>query len=344
MTDALTKQRLCELANEAGTPCISLFLATHAAPRSSLQDAARLERLLQRTRRHLNECVADDFDLHAQLAVLDPLLHDRKFWRQQSVGLAVFVGAKRCSWFRLPICLPESATVASRYELRPLLPLLSESARFFILSLNRTGVRMFECTKDVATEFQIAGFVPEQSGHSFYPDYFRRIASRVAAFASGSHAPVLLAGEEPLLRAFRIVAGRLNLLEESLEASGDLPAAELHQRGLAIFRGRAAAIQSNATAHFRHRLSCGGASQHIEEIVPAAFLGGVEALFVTPAAHLWGKYDICDWTVHPHGTPQPDDQDLVDLAAVMTYLHDGSVFVVDADEMPNHGDIAAVFR
>lgn len=344
MTDALTKQRLCELANEAGAPCISLFLATHVAPRSSKRDAGRLERLLQRTRRQLKTSDADDCELNAQFAALNPLLHDRKFWRQQSLGLAVFVGAQHCSWFRLPIRVPESATLASRFQLRPLLPLLSESGRFFILSLNRSGVRLFECTEDVATEFQIAGLLPEQTGRSCSPEFFRRIGSRVAAFAGGSHAPILLAGDEPSLRVFRIVAGRLNLLQESLEDSGDVPAAELHRRGLVILRARASAIRNAAAAQFVQRLSRGGASRHIGEILPAAFLGGVEALFVTPEAHLWGKYDISDWTVHLHPMPQADDQDLVDLAAIMTYLHDGSVFVLDAEEMPAPGDIGAVFR
>lgn len=344
MTDALTKERLCELATEAGGPCVSLFLPTHAAPCSAQQDAVRLERLLHRTRRQLDASVPDAFELDAQLAALSPLLHDRKFWKQQSVGLAVFVGAQRCSWYRVPILLQESATVASRFRLRPLLPLLGESARFFILGLNRSGVRLFECTKDTATEFQIAGFLPERSGRGYYPDFFRRIASRVSAFAGGSDAPILLAGEEPLLSAFRIVAGRLNLLEESLEAPFDLATAELHQRGLAILQARAAAIQSAAVERFTQRLARGGASQHIEEILPAAFLGSVEALFLASGAHLSGKYDICDWSVHPHTIPHPDDQDLIDLAAVTTYLHNGSVFVLDPEEMPNRLDIAAVFR
>jgi len=37
-------------------------------------------------------------------------------------------------------------------------------------------------------------------------------------------------------------------------------------------------------------------------------------------------------------------EDLLDLAAVQTILHGGTVYIMKPDEMGDHGPIAAIFR
>jgi hypothetical protein len=49
-------------------------------------------------------------------------------------------------------------------------------------------------------------------------------------------------------------------------------------------------------------------------------------------------------TVDLHPEPQPDDEDMLDFAAVHTFLNGGHVYTVEPEEMPNNQLVAAIFR
>ena len=145
MTDPLTRERLWELANEAEGPCVSVYLPTHPALRPERHGAVRLRSLLRSTRKSLTPLLPIGLDLHTRLDGLQALVQDRRFWTQQSMGLALFISPHRCCWYRVPISLGETAVIGPRFHLKPLLPLLGESARFFILAVNQSRVRFLEC-------------------------------------------------------------------------------------------------------------------------------------------------------------------------------------------------------
>jgi hypothetical protein len=42
--------------------------------------------------------------------------------------------------------------------------------------------------------------------------------------------------------------------------------------------------------------------------------------------------------------PQPGDQDLLDLAAVQTLFHGGTVYAVDPGDVPDDAPVAALLR
>ncbi len=344
MTDALTKVTLCELAGETVGPCVSIYMPTHSASEPDGHDAGRLRRLVRDARARLSESGAERLPaLRSQFEYLDTLVRDRKFWLQQSIGLAVFIGPNRCNWFRVPLCLHESASIGSTFCLKRLLPLLSESARFFVLSLTQGGVRLFECTHEVTAEFPITAAEPPCHESAQYAPFIRCIALRLRILAL--RCPVVLAGQNSLIRSFRRAADDVNLLDDCIITGPEgLPTRELHRRGIELLQTRADRILSSESNLFFAQKDCGGASCTLHEILPAAYLGRVECLFLRYGARIWGKYDVCDWAVCEHPAPLPGDQDLADLAAIMTYVHDGSVFVLNPDAMPTDQPVAAVFR
>ncbi|HSM57416.1 MAG TPA: hypothetical protein VK879_14795, partial [Candidatus Sulfomarinibacteraceae bacterium] len=86
------------------------------------------------------------------------------------------------------------------------------------------------------------------------------------------------------------------------------------------------------------------ASDELSKIVPAAFQGRVDALFVALNMQEWGSYNPETNSIYIHDTRQNDDEDLLDFAALQTLANGGTVYAVSADEIPGRGSAAAVFR
>ncbi len=72
------------------------------------------------------------------------------------------------------------------------------------------------------------------------------------------------------------------------------------------------------------------------------FRGRVETLFVNNDAELWGIMDESTENVEVHTVRQPDDQDLLELAALRTIVAGGVVYPVTASEMPRDPEAPAV--
>jgi hypothetical protein len=84
------------------------------------------------------------------------------FWRRQSDGLAVFRSRDLFRTFTLPEVFDEALTVAERFHVRPLLPLLQEDRRFYILALSQKELRLLEGTCQNVREIEIES-VPRAS-------------------------------------------------------------------------------------------------------------------------------------------------------------------------------------
>jgi hypothetical protein len=70
----------------------------------------------------------------------------------------------------------------------------------------------------------------------------------------------------------------------------------------------------------------------------------VEFLFVAVGLQRWGTFDQATNGVRVHEEAEPGDEDLMDLAAVHTFLNGGKVYAVKPDHVPGDAPLAAVFR
>ena len=82
----------------------------------------------------------------------------------------------------------------------------------------------------------------------------------------------------------------------------------------------------------------------IEHVVPAAFDGRIDTMFVDESAHQWGCFATDSRFVEVHEELQQGDEDLLDLAAVETLAHQGTVYAVGKEAMPTHAAAAALLR
>jgi len=86
------------------------------------------------------------------------------------------------------------------------------------------------------------------------------------------------------------------------------------------------------------------ASNQLDDILQAAYMGRIDSLFVPLDTELWGTYDFNTHKLAVHDTQQPGDSDLLDLAATQTILNGGNVYAVPRPDMPDDSVIAAVYR
>jgi hypothetical protein len=144
----------CLLAPQSGH-CVSLYFPTHVGGIEGEGDEARLMHLLNRAEADLAAHGLRTPEAREFLAPARALSTDKMFWKARNRSLAVFQSANLFRAFRLPLDLPEAVTIGRRFRIKPLLSLLADNDRFFILALSQNHVRFFTAGKYRAEETPI---------------------------------------------------------------------------------------------------------------------------------------------------------------------------------------------
>jgi hypothetical protein len=177
--------------------------------------------------------------------------------------------------------------------------------------------------------------------------YFRRIDKQLQELLPDEQAPLVLAGVEYLLPIYREASHSSHLIHEGIEGNPEnLSGRKLHQQAWKIVHPLFNAAQKEAVMQY-HRLSDSAsdqASNDLEKIVPAAYAGRIETLLAATGVQHWGMFDPRTNKVQLHSEAKPGDEDLLDLAAVQTFLKKGTVYALDPKDMPDDSAVAAIFR
>jgi hypothetical protein len=175
--------------------------------------------------------------------------------------------------------------------------------------------------------------------------YFRRVDKAVHGVLRTERAPLVLAGLEYLFPIYRQANTYPHLLETGIDTNADeLNVEQLHEQAWNVVEPHFRKAQKEAAERFGELGATEKASDSLEEIVPAAVDGRVDALFVPNGVHVWGSFDRKTREVTTDGESRPENEDLLDLAAVRTLEADGTVYAVDREQLPGPGSCAAVFR
>ena len=180
-------------------------------------------------------------------------------------------------------------------------------------------------------------------------NYFERFDDALARIDVDRRAPVVLAGVEYLLPIYRDAATTFqNICEDALRGNMEGERAEdLHAAAWEIVEPHFLQERRKAAERFGDLSNSGRSSIDLNEILPAAQDGRVDSLFVARGVRSWGSYDGDKRKIKlqpDQKGPRNGNEDLLDLAAVQTYLNGGKVFVVDQQEVPEGKSLAAVFR
>jgi len=177
--------------------------------------------------------------------------------------------------------------------------------------------------------------------------YFQQVADGLQSILADAEAPVVLAAVEYLMPIYHEASGYPHLLEQGVAGNPeDLSAQELHDRAWAIVGPRFRRQRQEDEERFRQLQGQGSdlASTDLVEVVRAAHAQRVDIVFVAVGLHCWGRFDPSTLAVERHDEEQVGDDDLLDLAAVQAHLYGGTVYAVDAPEVPGGGKVAAIMR
>lgn len=188
----------------------------------------------------------------------------------------------------------------------------------------------------------------DHRAHDQIVRFFREIDEGLRETLAGETAPLVLAGVEYYLPLYKEVNGYKQLVDDTIvQGNPDYAKPkDLHQKAWSLVEPRFLKTQADSLARFEHLANNGKrlGSDDIHQIVPAAVFGRVDTLFVEIGSHIWGVYDQEANTLELHDECQVGDEDLLDLAAVHTFLQGGTVHALQADSMPARNGLAATFR
>jgi hypothetical protein len=175
--------------------------------------------------------------------------------------------------------------------------------------------------------------------------YFREVDEAVNAALSGEQAPLVLAAVNYLLPIYREANSYPYLVEGAIRGSPErLSGQVLHGRGWEVVAPLFAEAQQGAARRYSQAVGTDLTADTLETILPAAHHGQVEVLFVTVGLQQWGRFDPSAKQVHLHVEADPGDEDLLDLAAVQTFLNGGVVYAVAPEKVPGGTSLAALLR
>jgi hypothetical protein len=374
------------LAIENDKQCISIFMPTHRAGPATQQDPIRLKNLLRSTQEQLLQRGLRRPKVDDLLQPARNLISSHSFWQHQSDGLALFLASKMFRAYRLPLDFEELLVVGDHFHLKPLLPLLSEDGRFYILALSQNEIRLLQGTRYSVGQIDLdtvpknlADLLkwddPEQRlqwhtgtgprtnsraavfhGHGVASAddpkdhifrYFRKIDDAVNQMLAGDTGPLLLAGVDYMHPIYRDANSYPHLLVEGILGNPEeLSAEELHKRAWGLVQPLFERERKKAADYYSQLAGedTGLASCEVGKVVPAAYHGRVEYLFVAVGSQRWGAFEQDTSALVLHEKAAAGDEDLLDLAAVYTFLNGGTVYAVGPESVPGEGALAAVFR
>jgi hypothetical protein len=362
-----SRSEIRQLASEDGGPCVSIHLPTHRAGNDNRQDPTRLHNLLGAAKARI---IDHGGDAEALLAPMRELLSDDHFWRHQKDGLALFSCAGAFRRVQLPYSVDELCEVGERFAIKPLLPAVTGDGRLYVLALSQTKVRVIEASRHRAQEIAVDGLpssledalglevhtsVPssrrrEAISQGASPDArkdvarFSRIVDERVLAAVDRASPMVVAAVDWVAGIYRDVSRHPALVADVVEGNPNaLSANELAQRAFPLAAPRLREPERQAAKRLAVAIHRGHASLDADAIVEAAADGRVETLFVAVDRCAWGRFDSSNRRVEMHHVRAAGDEDLVNLAAVLTLRHDGAVYASMPEEISGSA-AAALFR
>lgn len=382
----ITKKDMTKLSNVNHENCISIFIPTHRAGKKVLQgvDALMLKNQLTEVSNKLAKKSLPVNDKNKMTAPVQQLIDDSSFWRKQSDGLAIFLANGFSKAYTLPVYFQEFNYVSDSFYLKPLMPMFVGDGNFYLLMLERSNVKLYECARDSFTEIDIEECIPETKqdvvGHDYEQKnlqfrtgqgataggaiyhgqeaatgkrkneikrYLRAINDGLAPLLKEEKMPMLIIAQDPLFDMYKEVNTYPNLMKENLRVNfGDTNIFEVHELAWEMMAPIFDQERKDKIARFIDEQGTGKTAIGINEIIPAAIHGKVDTLFCENNEDIFGNYkEENNFITVTQSEEGEQTISLMNVAAIQTFLNGGEVYLLDKAEMPNQASrINALYR
>lgn len=356
-------------SNTGNALCLSFYLPTHRTGPQTLNgaDSINFKNQVRKAKELLEKHDVPEAEIAEYLEPVEKLLHDNNFWRHQSDGLAVFVTKGFSAHYTLPVSMPNEVYVLDQFYFTPILPILSQNGRFFVLWLYREKITFYEATIDKIRQIDISSFVPESMNESLKFDvkgndqdynYSRTavngtgILTNPRGFSQGDQQhdrvrefmididnnlqeilhdatePLVLAGVDHYCSLYRTYSKYKNIVPQNINMNEGVDDMNtLHEKAVAIMKPLMQQGRTDSLERYQNVAGTGATSEDIATVAAEAVHGRIDTLFITPTQPVWGSYNAVSATAEVHDEYHRGDDDLINLAAIKTIAQGGKVFV-----------------
>lgn len=383
MLEYLTREMFLDLATPAAEGCLSIYLPVGDA--GGRAAANRLRQILRGFEEQLEARSVAPATVANQLRAAWDLVEELAHQINNHAACVLLAWPDRAVTYRVPGPVPELVVLGQWPHLKPLMPLVTNHATYYVLSLGKAGVQLFAGKGATLEPRELPGapsgldellqydeFEPQRQLHPGVPGaggergpvfhgqggaadelksqlqrYCQQVDRALLRALPETRAPLVLCGTAYVLAIYRAVSRYPAISAEAIVGSpARLTPAELGARAWEIARPnpteerRAARERYEAlAARNNHRIAA-----TLSLVLPAAAAGQVDTLFVALDREQWGRYDPLTGAMTLHETQEVGDDDLLNVAAVLSMQYSGTVHAAPASEAPGDEGCAAILR
>ena len=370
-------ENLRDLLRSTG-PCVTIVLPPYRPGGQEQPMAAKLKSMLPDLQekliaRHVPEDVTRDL-----MEPLSDLKDDEDLLSGSQFGLIILRSPERFEHFDLRSSAQPLCVIGSYFQIRPILSAIHLPPEVYLLELSRKQVKLFKCVDHQARRVPLPR-VPEtfdealafekpdhnlenrssagasvgttrvrfgtgserETQHAHLADFYRMVDRAIMELLHGSDVPLVLAGVDEDTAAYRSIHTYANVIDQTIHGSAEkLSERALAEQAYALVRSSQIDWATAAAREWKERLAPARYTTDLQRILNAAIDGRVDKLFIGATSRAAAAFPLAAKT----GRWSQGDEDLLNAAAVETILHDGRVFELPSDKMPDQADIAATFR
>lgn len=384
--DIFNKSTFLSLSEIHEPHCVSIYIPTQRAggPKGKQEDRIKFKNQLKLVSQKLEAYGLKEPEVKEYLSPARQLLENEVLWSHLSDGLVVFVYGETMDYYTVPIEFDEYHHIEGNLYLLPLIPLLADEGRHFIMPVSLNSVRFFEATRHSFTPVTVEGLIPQtleeavgtdfeqkslqfRTGHSMSGEsatfhghgagqmpekkeeiqkYFNALDEGLMKMIHDEHVPLVLACVEYLFPIYKESNSYDFLENDFIHGNHDETAPlELHTKSWEIVGKKFDKNREEALETFELKLSAAKASYNETEVIAASLVGQTETLFVRKGSQIWGTYHPNNHKVEIDTVARVGNSELINRAAIKTLSLGGKVLYVDSDEMPEEmGKVSATYR
>jgi len=364
--------------------CVSIYLPMDKKGKEQNEHLAQetLKKCIKNVHKTLKEYQLSDTEISTYLKPIETLIADIELWRNPSEGLAIFLDKKGLHYYTLPIPFETKTQVANSFYLTPLLPLYEEEGIYYLLELSQDYVQLYKASKYGLSNLHIENLAPDtlekavgfdfkqkmlqsRSGQNAFSSgvfhghgegiddekkeifaFLKAIDNAVNKSIKNNKAPLVIASTNNVFSSYKKVNTYPNLYDDNCKGDPEFKNKTiLHEASLEIIKPYFEKIKKQQVNQFQELYHTPKISYQVNEIIPAAISGKIDALFVEKNIDQFGVYNKENGKLILDNKKEIQNTSLTNLAAIQTFINGGKVYVLEAEEMPVQGrPVNAIFK